>query len=451
MYLNMNRFLLLIFFLAIVSSVMAQEVPQTAVFSAVVRNSDNEIVANSPIDVRLTFLEGGQYGNPVYCAVHRTTTNSSGSMMVKLNRDVLSCGCNGASVLSFEYIPWENGDYWMQVEYRTDTTVDFSSLGRLELASTIYAFVADKALELTDMSFDVGGVQDGDVLRYNEDTRSFESFTLAHDPEVSGVAEVFEVGNSAEGMVITDILSPVEAHDAVTKSYLDSIVNVYVDIIDSLGGSLAVSPEGVNGVYRNHEYVDLGLPSGTMWATCNVGASSPEGCGNYYAWGETSPKDEYYLETFMGPWPNNITDPLPPEMDAATVNWGEGWTMPTYAEIKELKDHCAWRWTMVNGVEGYMVRSLNGNSIFLPYYEYRYDGGPIFMKQSASNPYRDAISNPFLDAYYMSKTFAPRPSWSDGNDPYILAFDKFQISNCGYDYILSASGGLVRPVFHPEE
>ena len=142
---NMNRFLLFIFFLAIISSVIAQEVPQTAVFSAVVRNSDNEIIANSPIDVRLTFLEGGQYGTPVYCAVHRTTTNSMGSMTIKLNRDVLSCGCNGASVLSFDEIPWENGDYWMQVEYRTDTTGSFLLPGSLELASTIYAFVADKA------------------------------------------------------------------------------------------------------------------------------------------------------------------------------------------------------------------------------------------------------------------------------------------------------------------
>lgn len=443
MYLNMNRFSFLIFFLVIVSSIMSQEVPQTVVFSAVVRNSDNEIIANSPIDVRLTFLEGGQYGTPVYCAVHRTATNSMGSMTVKLNRDVLSCGCNGASVLSFEDIPWENGDYWMQVEYRTNTIGDFLLLGRLELASAIYAFVADKTLELTDMSFYVEGVQDGDVLSYSEDTRSFEPFTLAHDPEVSGVAEVLEVGNSAEGRRITGLASPVETYDAVTKSYLDSIVNVYADMIDSLGGSLAVCSEGVNGVYRNHEYVDLGLPSGTMWATCNVGASSPEGCGNYYAWGETSPKDEYYLGTFIGPNPNEITEPLPPEMDAATVNWGEGWTMPTYAEIKELKRHCAWRWTEVNGVEGYMVRSLNGNSIFLPYYEHRYDGGPIFTKQSASNSYSEA--------YYMSKSFRPRPSASDVDNPYILTFDKLKISNHGYYYILQADGGLVRPVFHPEE
>lgn len=434
---NMNRFSFLIFFLVIVSSIMAQEVPQTAVFSAVVRNSDNEIIANSPIDVRLTFLEGGQYGTPVYCAVHRTTTNSMGSMTVKLNRDVLSCGCNGASVLSFEDIPWGNGDYWMQVEYRTDTIGDFLLLGRLELASTIYAFVADKTLELTDMSFNVEGVQDGDVLSYNEDTRSFESFTLAHDPEVSGVAEVLAVGNSAEGRRVTGLAIPVETYDAVSKSYLDSIVNVYVNIINSLGGSLTVCREGVNGVYRNHEYVDLGLPSGTVWATCNVGASRAEDCGNYYAWGETRPKDEYSNETYTA---NNATSPLQPEKDAATVNWGEGWSMPTETEIEELRTYCAWRWTMVNGVEGYMVRSLNGNSIFLPYYEYRYDGGPIFVRQSTSNTY--------IDALYWSKTYCSHlTAGTNPNAPYVLGFDKLQISS-QYNRV---AGCLVRPVYHPEE
>ncbi len=433
----MNRFSLLIFFLAIVSSVMAQGIPQTVVFSAVVRNTNNEVVANSQIDVRLTFLEGGQYGNPVYCAVHRTTTNSSGSMTVKLNRDVLSCGCNDASVLSFEDIPWENGDYWMQVEYRTDTTGDFLLLGRLELVSTIYAFVADKALELTDMSFYVEGVQDADVLSYNEDTRSFESFTLAHDPEVSGLVEVLAVGNSAEGRRITDLMSPVDAHDAVSKSYLDSVVNVYVSIIDSMGGSLTLSPNGVNGVYRNHEYVDLGLPSGTMWATCNVGASRQEDCGNYYAFGETRPKDEYSSETYT---PQSTPNPLPPEMDAATVNWGEGWSMPTETEFLELRTYCAWRWTEVNGVEGYMVRSLNGNSIFLPYYEYRYDGGPIFMKESASNTYVDAI--------YRSKTYCAHLTASTNpSSAYVLTFDQLQISG-KYNRV---GGCLVRPVFHPEE
>ena len=440
--LNMNRFALLIFFLAIVSSVMAQEVPQTAVFSAVVRNTNNEIVANSPIDVRLTFLDGG--GTPIYCAVHRTTTNSLGSMTVKLNRDVLSCGCNDASVLSFEDIPWENGDYWMQVEYRTDTTGDFSLLGRLELASTIYAFVADKALELVDIGFSTEGVHDRDALAYNEDSRQFEPVTLAHDPEVSGLAEVLAVGTSAEGRRITDLSNPVADQDAVTKSYLDSLVSIYVDVIDSLGGIFTVYPDVPNGFHRNHEYVDLGLPSGTMWATCNVGASRPEDCGNYYAWGETWPKEVYHDSTYTY---HEDAFTLQPNRDAATVNWGPGWRMPTKDDYLELMSNCAWRWTTINGVEGYVVRGLNGNSIFLPACGYRFDGN-FFISKSTD---RDEIVG---GDYWLSSMGYGQAETATGFflTPYFFTFSSYGITYGVNDIInYRAVGQSVRPVYNPEE
>jgi len=431
----MNRFLIFIFSIAIVSSVMSQEVPQTVVFSAVVRNSDNEIIANSPIDVRLTFLEGGQYGTPVYCAVHRTTTNSMGSMTVKLNREVLSCGCNGASVMSFEDIPWVNGVYWMQVEYRTDTTGSFLLLGRIELASTIYAFVADKTLELVDVGFSADGVHDGDVLGYNEDTRQFVPVTLAHDPEVSNLAEVLAVGNSAEERSITGLSFPVDAQDAVSKSYLDSLVSAYVNIIDSLGGSLTTFTEGSSGIYRNHEYIDLGLPSGTKWATCNVGATSPEECGNHYAWGETSPKEIYHDSTYT--YYGSPTE-ISPSNDVATVSWGAGWRMPTAGEIIELRSNCAWRWTSVNGVEGYVVRGLNGNSIFLPYYGYIFDG-MIFLKDSGGRYV-------YNYAAYWSKTASSYSTETDTTYPYSVEFNEYEVSS---GMILRESGCLVRPVYHP--
>ncbi|MBO7481665.1 MAG: hypothetical protein J6T63_06115 [Bacteroidales bacterium] len=440
----MNRFLFLIFSLAIISSVMAQEVPQTAVFSAIVRNSNNEVVANSPIDVRLTFLEGGQYGTPVYCAVHRTTTNSFGSMVVKLNRDVLSCGCNDASVMSFEDIPWENGDYWMQVEYRTDATSDFSLLGRVELASTIYTFVADKTLELIDMSFSAEGVHDGDVLRYNEESRQFEPVTLVHDPDVSGIADVLAVGNSADGRRITDLMPPVAAQDAVTKSYLDSLVSIYVDIVDSLGGIFIVYPEVPNGVHRNHEYVDLGLPSGTMWATCNIGASRPEDCGNYYAWGETWPKDVYNDSTYTY-YEDAFT--LQPNRDAATVNWGPGWRMPTKNDLVELMSNCAWRWTTINGVNGYIVRGFNGNSIFLPACGYRFDG-TFFISKSTD---RDAYGSGF---YWLSTMGYGQAETATGFflTPQFLSYSKW-ITSYGCSDLINyrTVGQLVRPVYTPEE
>ena len=130
--------------------------------------------------------------------------------------------------------------------------------------------------------------------------------------------------------------------------------------------------------YNGHEYVDLGLPSGLKWATCNVGASSPEEYGNYYAWGETETKDEY---TYSNSVTNgrSISDlqsrgiidgnnNLTPHYDAAAANWGGSWRMPTEAEQQELRNNCTWtwEWNTQNNVNGYRVTGPNGNSIFLP-------------------------------------------------------------------------------------
>ncbi len=150
------------------------------------------------------------------------------------------------------------------------------------------------------------------------------------------------------------------------------------------------SEGGSNGDSGNtgneHEYVDLGLPSGTLWATCNVGASKPEEYGDYFAWGETEPKNEYNWSTYK--WCNGsintltkyctrsndgykgFTDnktELEPEDDAATANWGSGWQMPSPDQIKELYNYATTTWTTHNGVKGRKITSKNnGNSIFLP-------------------------------------------------------------------------------------
>ena len=148
-----------------------------------------------------------------------------------------------------------------------------------------------------------------------------------------------------------------------------------------------------------HEYVDLGLPSGLLWATCNVGASTPEEYGNYYAWGETQPKDTYTWSTYQyanggSPWGNpNLTkycansqygyngyvDDLTillPEDDAATANWGSNWRMPTQEEWWELSSNTTHTWTTQNGVNGRLFTAANGNSIFLPAAGHR-DGGSL--------------------------------------------------------------------------
>ena len=120
----------------------------------------------------------------------------------------------------------------------------------------------------------------------------------------------------------------------------------------------------VNGTINGHEYVDLGLS--VKWATCNVGASSPEEYGDYYAWGETEVKARYIgdnCETYE----KNIGDIGGTTRDVAHVKWGGTWRMPTDDEINELLDYCTFTWTSKYWVSGYKVTSLrNGNSIFLP-------------------------------------------------------------------------------------
>lgn len=119
-----------------------------------------------------------------------------------------------------------------------------------------------------------------------------------------------------------------------------------------------------------HEWVDLGLPSGTLWATCNVGASKPEEYGDYFAWGETKPKTKYDSSTYFDSDYLKYNDggltELAPEDDAATANWGSPWHMPTIAQQDELRENCTREWTQLNGVNGTLVTGPNGNTIFLP-------------------------------------------------------------------------------------
>ena len=111
--------------------------------------------------------------------------------------------------------------------------------------------------------------------------------------------------------------------------------------------------------------VDLGLS--VKWATCNVGATSPEDYGNYYAWGETSPKTSYTEANSKTRGKSMGDIGGDSSYDAATANWGSGWRLPTESEFQELIDKCTWTWTTRNGVNGYEVKSKkNGNSIFLP-------------------------------------------------------------------------------------
>lgn len=139
---------------------------------------------------------------------------------------------------------------------------------------------------------------------------------------------------------------------------------------------------------NGHQYVDLGLPSGTLWATCNVGAERNNGCGWYFMWGDPEPKS-YYWPTYykfdsvhindvleqskQAPYSPNTNDGtsdtseyLPARNDIANIYWGGCWRMPTKDEVKELVEKCTSTWTTQNGLTGKLITGPNGNQIFLP-------------------------------------------------------------------------------------
>lgn len=161
------------------------------------------------------------------------------------------------------------------------------------------------------------------------------------------------------------------------------------------------------------DYVDLGLPSGTLWATCNVGADSPEEYGDYFAWGETYAKNRYLW--FDYGWSDGTYDTMAKyctdssygtvdnkielefEDDAAYVNWGALWRMPSYDQIQELCDKCSWQHTSINGRDGYIVTGPNGNTLFLPTAGYNTGNG---------------VGNTGMDGYYWSRTLVSDYSYT---------------------------------------
>ena len=147
-----------------------------------------------------------------------------------------------------------------------------------------------------------------------------------------------------------------------------------------------------SGQLGDHYYVNLGLPSGTMWATCNVGGTNFEDLGNEYAWGETTTKDEYTQNNYT--YSDNPAT-LPADADAAAVNWNEDWVMPTQADMQELIDYCDTTWTIINGIVGLLFTSGNGNSIFIPT---EYDGYTLYAYYWTSSLNTD---NP-TSAVYMN-------------------------------------------------
>ena len=170
----------------------------------------------------------------------------------------------------------------------------------------------------------------------------------------------------------------------------------------------------------NHPHlIDLGLPSGTKWACCNVGASSPQDYGNYYAWGETVVKDYYHWDSYqygnanLGQCQSIGSDISGTQYDAARAEWKARWQMPTQAQVQELLANCTFEESQMGGVNGGKLTAPNGNSIFLP------DGGQVKKHYISVNEVRSDLWNalmiPVIDEGTQTAGEAPEEATTEAS------------------------------------
>ncbi len=194
---------------------------------------------------------------------------------------------------------------------------------------------------------------------------------------------------------------------------------------------------------NGHSYVDLGLPSGTLWATCNVGAVKPEDSGFYLAWGETAPKSIYDWTSYNycngssstlkkyccnsqygnGGFVDNL-ETLEASDDAATANWGTSWRMPTLENFNELESSCSAIWMKRNGVDGYLFVGQNYGAIFLP---------------ATGSRVNDTIYYGLPTGEYWTSSLVK----SQSNEAYYYREDSIK---CRYSFSGRCNGLTVRPV-----
>lgn len=266
---------------------------------------------------------------------------------------------------------------------------------------------------------------------------------------------------TVHGIGQTTYVQTVAGKNFAARSAYNIAIDNFPRGTNASGEDVGWNDEPAN-IENGHAYVDLGLPSGLKWATMNVGATTPEGYGDYFAWGETEPyytaghsqdspcsswksgktagynlasykwcngsyntMTKYCTSSDYGTVDNKTTLELAD--DAAYANWGGSWRMPTKAEQDELRNNCTWTWTTQNGVYGCKGTSnTNGNSIFLPVAGFRRDAYLINYDGS-------------MGVYWSSTLYS-----SDSNYAYYLLY--FTTSNDGWDSGDRNCGQSVRAV-----
>ena len=242
------------------------------------------------------------------------------------------------------------------------------------------------------------------LVAFEAEDGELEAEQLVADAE--GKVEIEWISDPDGG---TSSTAATRAAELVERTLTASIVDKDGGTIDKAELKVKVKDDKACNDANHVHAVDLGLS--VKWACCNVGATKPEEYGGYYAWGETEEKSDYSpgtykwfkydgsdysitkycTDSYYGSVDNKTV--LDPEDDVAHVKWGGSWRMPTLEEQMELLDECIWKWTELNGINGYRVTGPNGNSIFLPAAGYRY--GTELGRRGAHGAYWSSC----LDAY----------------------------------------------------
>ena len=386
------------------------QAPQGFSYQAVVRDAQNAIVANKSVEVTVTILQGADAASAtaVFSEKHNATTNANGLFTLTIG---------SVDAAKFAAINWAGGNLFLKTEsaYGTATT---------QLLSVPFAMYAAKAasadIDLSEYAkktdIPASANLEGYAKTADVDSLYAKKTDIPAIPDLSGYALKTDIPAAAnlEGYAKTadiaatyatktDLAAKVDKEEGKglstndftneLKSKLENDVLTAQDISGKLDATTAeatyaktsdietelaalkavINKQGNTIALMKGEVVDLGLTSGTLWATCNLGATSPESYGDYYAWGEVETQASYIWRTYKygtsettltkyntleanGTVDNKTT--LDPEDDAATANFGAGWAMPTAEEFKELYNECYWKWTTDyngTGVVGYIV------------------------------------------------------------------------------------------------
>ena len=269
---------------------------------------------------------------------------------------------------------WKNGGNLSVISSENVDSVSFS------VGSWLFKITTSTAVSVTTNSFKAMA-----SVSLNENVKS-----LSVSPEV-GVCysdensqPTYSDSHEVLGSSMTDYTININYIDPGTtyyyRTYVKLLGEVYYDPNVYSITTLGTKPQ--NKVINGHKFIDLGLPSGLLWAECNVDASTPYADGDYYAWGETQTKSSYSWSTYKwgsSPAKYNSSDgktTLEASDDVATVKWGKECRMPSRAEFQELYNKCDWTWkSNYNGASGYLVTGPNNQTIFLPASGYRSLGG----------------------------------------------------------------------------